>query len=243
MNEKPNVLPAPTTSKLPVPAQRAAHWLVPSTAGGMAIAGGVIVAVGAWIPGIALAVLGVAGLGWSFLRSTPAASAPPKTSEDAALLALRRRVSKAKYFTHVATQGERAAAQLTESTERFARFRGTLGKKFAPEELTYDRYLGAALALRDAVYGNLEAAVATLEDLDSIDPKTLGSAPDRAATRTKRLMDAEARLAANDAALSALDEVVVALENLKTRGGAEEIEPLLETLRELADRASKYAVS
>lgn len=235
MSERPN--------KLPVPAKSPAAWLVPSAAGGVAVAGGVLAAVGALAPGITMAVLGLAGLGWVFLRNAPPGTAASPTGEDPTLLALRRRVSKAKYLVFLGAQGERAAAQLAESTERFARFRGTLAQKFSPEEITYDRYLGAATALREAVYGNLEAAVATLEDLDSIDPKTLSDAPARAATREKRLADAEARLRANDAALSALDDVVVALEKLKTRGGTEDIEPLLETLRDLADRASKYAVS
>lgn len=243
-DSQPN-LSATTKSSLPAIGGETStrpRWVVVGGALGVTLAGGALYVLGAELAGAVLAGVGVLGGIFGGWRRQGGGSTVAVANEDARLQALRRRVGKAKYLTHLGPQGDRAAAQLGECTDRFARFRATVTSKFAPTELAHDRYLGAALALRDAIYANLSAAVATLEDLDAIDPKTFSTAPERAATHERRLAEAEGRLRANDSALAALDDVMVALEALKDRG-TESVEPLLEQLRDLAERASKYAAS
>lgn len=179
---------------------------------------------------------------------------------------LKRSLSRAQYFEAVdPALAEKALAQFDQNEDRIRKFREVLRAKFEPTELTFGRYLSAAEQLYAAIAENLQDVAVMLANLDSLsvrearkelgilerfatlsddERRTMEGLRDRLAIAERTEAEIRSRLAYNEAALTELDRVNLALSSIKTSKSASNIdlEATMDELRELAERAKKYSL-
>lgn len=159
----------------------------------------------------------------------------------------------------------RGAVQLQELGEKFAGLKAVLDDKMNPGEITYGRYLGVAEQVYLNALDRLHDIASLMHGIDTIDPRYIADrlaalgwrdgmpapAGSEAAALLERRRLAEevtARVsdlvAANEAAMTALDATTVRLAGIRTRQGRAEMdmETAMDELTRLAQRATLYDI-
>ena len=218
---------------------------------------------------MALAMVGLvaifAGIMRLVNRKAEAATRTPDAPSDA-VKQQKRALSRCQYFESIdPAMAEKALAQFEQNEDRIRKFREVLRAKFEPSELTFGRYLSAADQLYTAIFENLRDVAVMLSNLDSLsvrearkelgvlerfatlsddERRTADGLRERLAIAERTEAEIRSRLAYNDAALTELDRVNLALSSIKTSKSSSNIdlEATMDELRELAERAKKYSL-
>lgn len=233
----------------------------------MAIGGGLIAAgAGAFLLGadslIAIPLLAGGAFAWLGAALTPKARASANAEESARAARLKERsryIGKARYLTRVGKLGEHAADQLQQATHQFKSFDDVLALKFAPTELTFARYRGAAEQTYLAIVDNLSSVATILHSIDVIDPDAIDrrlaeiarhdnaeaqSLTERKALRAQEMARAVALLSFNEEAITEFSRLRAALAVIRTQKGEADVglESAIAELALLASRAQHYAL-
>lgn len=235
----------------------------------MAIGGGLIAAgAGALLLGadylIGIPLLAGGAFAWLGAALTPKARASADAEESARAARLKERsryIGKARYLTRVGKLGEHAADQLQQATQQFKSFDDVLALKFAPTELTFARYRGAAEQTYLAIVDNLSSVATILHSIDVIDPDAIDrrlaeiagqdgasveaqSLTERKALRAQEMARAVARLSFNEEAITEFSRLRATLAAIRTQKGEADVglESAIAELALLASRAQHYAL-
>ena len=166
-------------------------------------------------------------------------------SDDAK--SVRHALSKTKYLENIDTRlAEKALNQFDQILERQKQFSKSLDLRFERTELAYSRYSEAVAQVGAAVLEQLKRTVEIFNQLSVMNLKQVED-PARLEMGKKLQADLAEYLRRNESAITELDRLILALNEVKTSksGGAigsGDSDALLSQLQELADRAKKYSL-
>ncbi|MDD5036554.1 MAG: hypothetical protein PHE55_17560 [Methylococcaceae bacterium] len=144
---------------------------------------------------------------------------------------------------------------------KFRNFQEILAQKFSPGELTYGRYLGIAEQVFLASLDNLERVFLALKSIATVDPdeqqqrlqelerddskiaaEEAETLRQRLKLRQEQIERVQKLLLQNEKALTEIDHVTTQVATVVTEKGRAELalEPAMEELRRLAERAQDY---
>lgn len=152
-----------------------------------------------------------------------------------------------------------AEQQLQSLREKFDNFRDLLARRFNPEELTYNRYLGTCEQVYLGALDNLQAIVDNLRAMHSMDPDLLeknhAEATQRGDQQTANALSerigiyqmhqsrVSAALARNETAITRVSQAIAALIALDTGQGmaSSSLDNTMNELQQLAINTQDYA--
>jgi hypothetical protein len=156
----------------------------------------------------------------------------------------------------------RPAHQLQAITEKRDNLVSMLDRRLQTGELTYARYQSTAQQVYLAVISNLREVAVAMGSVSTIDPDyidarlaelkgedgdsthaEISSLEDRRALATTQQAKVTYLLAQNESAMTLLDRTSTALADAPIGLAPQDAEAAMEALKELADRASRYATT